>query len=110
MSSLQAGDVVTGYFSGSVSDKARPTVIISSDVYQAHRPDIVICFLTTQVAGANAPTDYALQDWQAANLRQPSAFRAFFITVRASEVKRIGHLSGRDWQEVQIRMRIALSF
>ena len=108
MSSFRAGDVVTGYFSGSLTDKARPAVVVSSDVYQAHRPDVVICFLTTQVAGANAPTDYALQDWKGAGLNQPSAFRAFSVTVRASEIPPIGHLSEPDWQEVQTRLRVAL--
>ena len=107
--SLHAGDVVTGFFTGAQNDKARPAVVVSSDLYHAHRPDIVLCFLTTQVAGASAPTDYALTHWKAAGLFQPSAFRAFFITARRSEVVKIGSLSDADWAEVQARLRLALA-
>ncbi len=108
MTSLQAGDVVTGLFAGAVENKARPAVVLSSAVYHANRPDVLIGFLTTQVAGANAPTDYALTEWKAAGLTQPSAFRAFLATVRPAEVTKIGHLSDDDWTEVQARVRLAL--
>jgi mRNA interferase MazF len=104
---LKAGDVFTGLFAGSQTDKSRPAVVISSDIYHANRPDTVICFLTTQIAGANAPTDYVLQDWRAAGLNQPSAFRAFFVTVRKSEVTKIGHLSDADWNEIQARLKLS---
>jgi len=106
---LRAGDVVTGLFAGSVDNKTRPAVVVSSDVYHAHRPDVVICFLTTQVAGATAPTDCVLFDWRAANLSQPCAFRAYFVTVRKVEVDKIGHLSDADWSEVQARLKLALT-
>lgn len=109
MTILKAGDVVTGLFARSQTNKARPAVVISSDVYHANRPDVVIGFLTTQVAVANAPTDYALQDWKVAGLLQPSAFRSFFVTVRASEVTKIGHLSETDWNEVQARLKLAIA-
>lgn len=108
MTPLGAGDVVTGFFTGSQTEKTRPAVVVSSDIYHANRPDVVICFLTTQVAGANAPTDYALQDWKSAGLTQPSAFRSFFVTVRKSEVTKIGRLSDADWREVQARLRLAI--
>lgn len=108
MTRLQAGDVVTGFFTGAQTDKARPAVVVSSAIYHANRPDSVICFLTTQVAGANAPTDYALRDWKAAGLAHPSAFRAFFVTVRRAELTPIGHLTPDDWREVQTRLRLAM--
>ena len=109
MTTLRAGDVVTGMFAGSRETKARPAVIVSSQLYHEHRPDVVICFLTTQIAGLNSPTDYVLHDWRDAGLAQPSAFRAFFVTVRASDLTRIGHLSDADWNEVGARLRLALA-
>jgi mRNA interferase MazF len=105
---LRAGDVVTGYFTGAVEEKARPAVIVSSSAYHDNRPDVVLCFLTSQVAGANAPTDYALRDWKAAGLTRPSAFRAFFVTVRASDITKIGRLTENDWSQIQRRLKIAL--
>ena len=108
MTTLRAGDVVTGLFAGSVGDKTRPAVVVSSATYHQHRPDVVICFLTTQVAGLNSPTDYVLHNWREANLTQPSALRCFFVTVRASEVNQIGRLSDADWTQVQDRLKLAL--
>jgi mRNA interferase MazF len=99
---------VTGFFTGSVADKARPAVVVASEIYHENRPNVVLCFLTTQVAGATAPTDCVLFDWRAAGLHQPCAFRAFFVTVRKVEVQKIGHLSDADWREVQARLKLAL--
>ncbi|HEX8463131.1 MAG TPA: type II toxin-antitoxin system PemK/MazF family toxin [Abditibacterium sp.] len=108
MTPFRAGDVVTGLFSGAVTDKSRPAVVVSSGVYHDNRPDVVLCFLTTQVAGATSPTDYVLFDWRTAGLNQPCAFRAFFVTSRKSEVTKIGRLSDADWREVQARLQLAL--
>ncbi|MCS6862897.1 MAG: type II toxin-antitoxin system PemK/MazF family toxin [Abditibacteriales bacterium] len=70
----QAGDVVLVDFMGAVAVKRRPAVVVSSDTYHTHRPDIIVCPLTTQLAAATTPMDYVLQDWAAAGLRAPSAF------------------------------------
>ena len=82
--------------------------MVSSLLYHAHRPDIVVCYLTTQVVGANAPTDCPVIDWREAGLRQPSAFRAFFSTVSPAQVTKIGRLSEADWEQVQEKLRLAL--
>jgi mRNA interferase MazF len=71
------GDVVVVDFVGATGVKRRPAVVVSSDIYHAHRPDLIVCLLTTQTPGVLAPTDYALQDWSAAGLRAPSVFRVY---------------------------------
>jgi mRNA interferase MazF len=68
------GDVVLAPFAGPAGLKERPAVVVSSDLYHACRPDVILGFLTSQVAKATAPTDYLLQDWAAAGLRLPTAF------------------------------------
>lgn len=105
---VQPGDVVTALFQGAQGVKRRPAVVVSSNVYHATRPDVVLCLLTTQTAKATDPTDYLLQDWQAAGLLKPSAFRSFPGIVPPGQVTVIGHVSARDWREVQIRLGIAL--
>jgi hypothetical protein len=52
---------------------------------------------------------YVLQDWPAAGLHNPSAFRVFLATLPATSVVKIGHLSDRDWQEIQTRLRTGLA-
>ncbi|HEX9900475.1 MAG TPA: type II toxin-antitoxin system PemK/MazF family toxin [Candidatus Methylomirabilis sp.] len=106
---VQPGDVVTVDFPGAVGVKRRPAVIVSTATYHATRPDVVLGLLTSQTAGATGPTDYILQDWPAAGLRSPSAFRAFFATLPVASIGIIGHLSERDWREIQARLRIALA-
>jgi mRNA interferase MazF len=102
--------VVTVEFPGSTGVKRRPAVVISSELYQSVRPDVVLALLTSQLQGASAPTDYHLQDWSDAGLQGPSAFRAFFATLAARNLKKIGRLSDRDWEEVKSRLRIAIAF
>ncbi len=68
MTTLRAGNVVAGMLAGARETKARPAVVVSSQTYHEHRPDVVICFLTTQIAGLNSPTDYVLEDWRDAGL------------------------------------------
>ena len=109
MEMIKPGDVVTVDFPGALGVKRRPAVVISTDKYHTTRPDVVLGLLTSQVAGATGPTDYILQDWSAAGLHSVSAFRAFLATLPATNVVVIGHLTDRDWQEVQARLRIALA-
>lgn len=96
--------------SGAVDNKRRPAVVISTTLYHAHRPDIVVAVLTTQTGKATAPTDYVLQDRTQAGLRQTSAFRSYVVTAHHSDLRLIGHLSPQDWQGCQACVRLALAF
>jgi mRNA interferase MazF len=102
--------VVTVDFPGATGLKRRPAVVVSSHLYHAHRPDLVLGVLTTQTASADTPTDYLLQDWQAAGLNRPSAFRAYFGMSERSAVRIIGRLSDRDWEGVRGCLERALGF
>jgi mRNA interferase MazF len=105
----QPGDVVVAYFLGAQGRKWRPAVVVSTDVYHANGSDLILGEITTQLAKARAPTDYILQDWAGAGLRQPSAFRVCFSMDLQSRVRPIGRLSDRDWQEVQARLRLGVA-
>jgi mRNA interferase MazF len=97
MASLRPGDVVLFNFPGAVQTKPRPVVIVSTDLYQTNRPDVILGLLTTQSAGALGPTDYVLQDWTAAGLHQVSVFRVYLATMPANGmIRMIGHLTDRD--------------
>jgi mRNA interferase MazF len=104
------GAVVTLLYPGAVKTKARPAVVVSTDLYHSTRPDMIVALLTTDLVASTQPTDYILQDWAAAGLHLPSAFRAFLATRPVTDVRReVGRLSDRDWQEVQARLRLALA-
>lgn len=70
-------DVVIVSFPGAVATKRRPAVVVSTEVYHQERPDVILCVVTSQVLSATASTDYLLQDWAQAGLRQPSAVGCF---------------------------------
>ncbi len=104
---MKPGDVVLGVLPGAQLTKARPAVVIASERYLAERPDVLVGILTTKIPSRLASTDYVLQDWQAAGLRAESCFRVFVLTIHQSELTVIGHLSGRDWTQVQACVRRA---
>ena len=62
------------------------------------------------MAKAVTATDYILQDWAAAGLHVPTAYRSFFATLPIRSVHRLlGHVTDRDWAEIQVRLRLALA-
>ncbi len=101
--------MVTVDFPGATGMKRRPAVVVSSDLYHAHRPDVILAVLTTNLTAATTPLDHVLQDWAAAGLHAPSAFRAYFGMATPSAVRVIGRLSDRDWQAVQACVRRAMT-
>jgi hypothetical protein len=106
---LRPGDVVLCLFRGAQGRKWRPSVVVSIDVYHANCLDVILGELTTRLPKAHGPTDYVLQDWAKAGLHQSSAFRVYFSMSERSQVYLIGHLSDRDWQEVQARLRFGVA-
>ncbi len=99
---LEPDMIVVVDFPGVTGIKRRPAVVVSSALYHTHRPDVIVGMLTSQVISASGPTDYPLQDWKTAGLRQPTAFRSFLYTAPRSEIiARVGRLSEADWQGVQ---------
>lgn len=103
------GDVVTVDFPGAQGIKRRPVVIVSSDAYHSTRPEVILAVLTTNIAASIALTNYVLQEWRAAGLHSPSVFRAFLATMPAASIMPIGHLSERDWLQIQIRLKTAIA-
>jgi mRNA interferase MazF len=90
--------------------KSRPMVVVSSDTYHAERPqDVLAALVTTKVVKYQGQTDYALQDWQAAGLNQPSAVRTTLATVEHHQIGgKVGRLTLHDLQGVDTALRQAL--
>lgn len=103
------GDVVTVDFPGVTGIKRRPAVVLSSVIYHANRPDVIIGLITTQTKALGV-TDYILQDWSDAGLRVASIFRSYIVTLPPSaNLILIGHLSKRDWLGVCNCVKISLA-
>ncbi|MEP7352697.1 MAG: type II toxin-antitoxin system PemK/MazF family toxin [Acidobacteriota bacterium] len=105
---MKQGEVVLGAFPGAEAIKTRPAVVLSTEDYHRHRPDVVVGIITSQQPRLLGPTDYPLTDWQQAGLRLPSFFRLYLVTLPRNEVRRIGILSERDWNGVRRCLRAGL--
>jgi mRNA interferase MazF len=100
-----AGDVILVPFPyrDQPTVQTRPAVVISCLSYN-QQGDLVIAALTSHPP--RGALDYALQDWSAAKLRLPTTVRMLLATVAETRIQmHIGHLSDRDWSEVQVRVR-----
>ena len=104
------GDVVIVTFPGSVATKRRPALVLSTQEYHQQHPDVILGILTSHISKATTSTDYILKDSQIAGLHQPTAFRAYILTFDQRSISPIGHLSSRDWENVQKCLSKALSF
>lgn len=98
---LNPGDVILIDFPGVQGVEPRPGIVVSTPAYHLVRPDVIVALCTSNVATATTPTDYLLVDWAAAGLRVPTAYRSFFATLPAGDVRKvIGRLTDADWLEV----------
>ena len=107
---IDPGSIVLAVLPGVQQTKNRPSVVISTALHQTTHGDIVLAVLTGNLAQARGPTDYILQEWAAAGLHKPTAFRVYLATKQANQIGAvIGKLTDRDWQEIQVRLRLALA-
>ena len=90
--------------------KERPALIVSTEDFHRTRPDdLLVALITHRIWKYHGPTDYLLQDWQAAGLTQPSVVRSSLYLLLRSDVKSIrGSLTARDLQGVAACLRPAL--
>ena len=108
---FQKGDVVLVPFpfSDLSATKVRPAVVVSSALYQASEPDIVLAALTSKTGAASGPLDYMLRDWHVAGLRLPSALKPVLFTLDPRRVLyHVGQITARDMVQIDRRLRQAL--
>jgi mRNA interferase MazF len=88
--------------------KVRPAVILSSAAYHAYEPDLLVGAITSQIGGANQPTDYMLKDWKGAGLKFPSAFKAVIFTLDPKRViHKVGSLNKTELAQLDKRLKLA---
>ncbi len=90
--------------------KERPAFIVSTADFHRTRPDdLLVALITHRIWKYRGPTDYLIQDWQAAGLAQPSVVRSSLYLVLRSRVKGIrGTFTAFDLQGAEASLRRAL--
>lgn len=110
MTPFEFGDIilVPFPFTDQTTTKKRPAVIISSSVYHAQRPDLVLMAVTSQLR-APARGDVVISEWRAAGLLKPSAVKPVIATIEQNLViKRLGRLKAVDQQAVRAHLKLIL--
>ena len=97
---LSFGDVllVPFPFADQQGSKQRPSVVVSSNAYNANRPDVLIMAITRVLRSPGAALAFAeatIADWQGAGLIKPSVFKPVLTTIEQGlNLKRLGAVSG----------------
>ncbi|MCC7211132.1 MAG: type II toxin-antitoxin system PemK/MazF family toxin [Candidatus Brocadia sp.] len=99
MTVYNRGDVVLVPFpfSNQATIKKRPSVIVSSDVYNNTSPDIVIMAITGKTDKTLNVGECLIEDWRDAGLLKPSSIKPAVSTIEQGLViKKLGKLSPKD--------------
>jgi hypothetical protein len=105
---LKPGDIVIAAFPGARITKTKPAVVLSTAVYQRHRPDVILGLITTKPADPLCPTDCDIGEWKSEGLHAPSCFRLYLVTLLQGDVRVVGRLADNDWQEVRRRVQLGI--
>ena len=98
-------------FSGGLGSKARPIVILSTEVYNQSGIKLIGAAITSNLFALHRPCDILLNGWSAAGLLLPSAVRGIIVTVDQIDVHRIlGIMSAPDFAEVEKELIEILGF
>jgi mRNA interferase MazF len=88
--------------------KARPAVVISIERFNI-RGEALIGYLTSKFPSSLAEFDYALRDWQAAELLKPTLARPRIAVISHTLIqRRLGELTQHDLKAVEQRIREVL--
>ncbi len=104
MTTYNFGDIilVPFPFTDQTTSKKRPAVVVSSDVYNSDRPDIILMAVTSQMRHLGKTGEAEVQDWQEAGLIKPSLIKPILTTIEKSLVlKKLGRLSEKDCHTLQ---------
>jgi mRNA-degrading endonuclease toxin of MazEF toxin-antitoxin module len=106
---FDAGDVVLVPFPyrDRLAERARPAVVVSAAAYNQYG-DVVVAAITSHAP--RVAMDVGLIDWATAGLKLPSTVRMLLATVASARILlHIGHLTERDWTQVQTRLRMVFT-
>ncbi|AFY75366.1 PemK-like protein [Synechococcus sp. PCC 7502] len=102
MTTYSFGDVllVPFPFTDQTTTKKRPTIVISSDIYNQQKLDIILIAVTSQVSLQFG--EMLISDWSRAGLIKPSVIKPIITTLEKSLVlKKLGKLETPDIQTLK---------
>lgn len=104
MTSYNFGDVVLVPFpfTDQTTNKKRPAVVISSDIYNVEYPDRILMAITSQVSSSQKISDIIVTDWRGAGLLKASMIKPVITTIEKQLIiKKLGRLQDIDIQSLK---------
>jgi mRNA interferase MazF len=104
MTTYNFGDVVLVPFpfTDKTTNKKRPAVVISSDVYNEEYPDRILMGITSQVSNSSKVGDIVITDWRSAGLLKASMIKPVITTIEKQLIlKKLGRLQNVDIQSLK---------
>ena len=104
MTTYKFGDVilVPFPFTDQSTSKKRPAVVISSEIYNRSKPDLILIAVTSQVSVGLEYGEVLISDWSAAGLLKLSAIKPVITTIEQTLViKGLGTLQFSDIQALE---------
>ena len=82
--SFEFGDVVLVPFpfTDQTTSKKRPAVVVSSNDYQLHRPDLILIAVTSQSKSSTLYGELVIREWKNAGLVKPSVIKPVVATIQ----------------------------
>ena len=99
MTDYKFGDIVLVPFpfTDQSTTKKRPAAIVSSNLYNQDKPNIVIMAVTSQIRASDYFGDVRIQDWQKAGLLKPSVIKPILTTVeKGLVIRKLGSIADSD--------------
>jgi len=99
MTRYNFGDVIliNFPFTNLQTSKQRPAVIVSSEMYQESRPDIILMAITSQIRKPLSTGEAIVEDWERTGLIKPSVFKPIIATIEKDKIiRKLGQLSSND--------------
>jgi mRNA interferase MazF len=104
MTTYSFGDVllVPFPFTDQTTTKKRPTIVISSNIYNQEKPDIILIAVTSQVGSQLQLGEMFISEWAKAGLIKPSVIKPIITTLEKPLVlKKLGKLETLDIQTLE---------
>jgi mRNA interferase MazF len=97
-------------FTDQTGIKKRPGIVVSSDVYQTQRPDVVLMAVTSQLLRpAGAVGEVLITEWQKAGLPKPSLIKPVLTTIEKRLIlRKIGELQEPDRASLRQALNVIL--
>ncbi|KAA3602833.1 MAG: type II toxin-antitoxin system PemK/MazF family toxin [Calditrichaeota bacterium] len=108
---FEQGDIVLipFPFTDLTSSKTRPTVVLSTKVYQKITESVIVAMITS--VPHSTIFDYEIKEWESANLIKSSWVRIKIASLSPAMVRyKVGKLSSTDCIELQKRAKMAFDF